>query len=215
MINNALFDIVLLRHAQSNKNLKGVNGGNGESLTLYGQSQASLVCDYILNNINVDGLKIFSSSSVHTQETAHILSKKTGISVETPLSFKPLDLGIAEGINDDELMVLDYKSYVMLQEWRAKRIDIKDLLIPGIESYVKFWERGNSLINHISHSGSSILVCSNSLMILLTHVMLNHNPINTSLYKHIDIKNCGIIAFQTSDYKSFVINKDLTNTIID
>ena len=75
---------------------------------------------------------------------------------------------------------------------------------------MSFWNRGLSLLNELDHNRNSILVCSNSLMILLAHIMLGNNPEITDSYKHIGIDNCGIIAFKTYDYLTYSLNDTLT-----
>ncbi len=208
------YEVVLLRHAQSEKNIKRIHGGQGEALTAFGKKQAVQVSKVIRENIEQKELKVFTSSSIHTQATAIILCKELNLSLEKPLSFTPLDLGVADGLSEDELLIKYPDCYELFRRWRAQEIDIKELIIPQMESYMSFWNRGNTLLSEIKHQGSSVLVCSNSLMILLTHIMMKHHPVKTNLYKHFGIENCGIISFKTLDYKDFVLDEKLTTVVL-
>lgn len=210
MTKDILYDVVLLRHAQSIKNVKKIHGGSGEELTTIGQSQAYETGEIIEIRLNKSNLKVFASTSYHTQATAQIICERLMLPLERPLLFRPLYLGIADGLSEAELKQKSKKCDVLFHKWRDRTIDIKELRIPQMESYIDFWERGLSLIDSIAYEGSSLLVCSNSLMILLTHIMLGNNPSTTDRYRHIDIGNCEMIAFKTTNYKRFTLNRDLT-----
>lgn len=210
---NLPYKIILIRHAESVKNVKKIHGGQGEALTDKGVNQATEIAELISNKIGRESLKIFSSTSYHTNATAKIIAEYLKLKVEQPIYFKPLNLGIADGLSEEELTKNFPEAQKLFEAWRRREIDIKKLKIPEMESYLDFWNRGESIISELPKNCNIILVCSNSLMILLTHFLLKNHPDKTDSYKHISIHNCGIIAFET-DFKNFELDNQFTNVDI-
>lgn len=207
---NSPYKVILIRHAQSIKNIKKIHGGSGEELTACGKAQALNIVNVIKDAMDISTLKIFSSTSYHTQATANIIGEALNIAVEKPLQFRPLNLGIADGLSESELEKVDYRSHQLFAMWRRREIDIKGLKILQMESYMEFWDRGVNLLQSVAFDGSSLMVCSNSLMILLSHIMMNNHPETTDRYRHISINNCDLIVFNTSDYASFELDREMT-----
>lgn len=156
------YKVILIRHAQSIKNIKKIHGGSGEELTACGKVQATDAANEIKDAMDISNLKIFTSTSYHTQATANIIGETLHIAVEKPLQFRPLYLGIADGLSESELEKADYKSYQLFAMWRLREIDIKKLKISQMESYMDFWERGVNLLHSVAFEGNSLMVCSNS-----------------------------------------------------
>jgi len=207
---NLQYKIILLRHAESEKNLKKIHGGQGEALTLLGIEQAKNIAQILERKTDINKLKICTSTSFHTQATAKVISSELNIPVEVPLLFKPLFLGVADGKSEFELAEKYPEIQMLFDSWRKREIDIKKLVIPEMESYMDFWHRGEKLLKQVVSDKDVLMVCSNSLMILLTNFMLGNHPIKTDKYKHITIKNCDMITFLTSDFKKFTLCSDLT-----
>ena len=111
---NTPYEILLLRHAESIKNIKHIHGGLGEELTQLGVEQALRVAQSLID-YGFSNLKIFSSNSYHTLATAQIIGKELDKIIEQPIQFKPLYLGIADGISDEELKILDINSYSLFK----------------------------------------------------------------------------------------------------
>lgn len=210
MMKNLPYKIILMRHAESIKNVKKIHGGHGEELTDKGVNQAEEIAEIIRTQIDYKNLKIFSSTSYHTNATAKIIAERLNLSVEQPIHFKPLNLGIADGLSEEELTRIAPETQKLFEAWRRREIDIKKLKVSGMESYLDFWHRGEEIISSLPNNCNVLLSCSNSLMILLAHLLLQHHPDKTDSYKHISIKNCGIIVFDT-DFKQFELDSKLTN----
>lgn len=202
--------IVLLRHGQSKKNVKGINGGAGESLTALGISQAKEAAKKLMSISSKKDLCIFASTSVHTIETANIIGDALNAPVEKPVDFFRLNLGVVDGLSEKEIEEKYPAVYGNLLLWRKGLIDIKSLSVPGMESYKAFWERGVKLLMDFPKDKNILLVCSNSLMILLAHILLGNDPMTTDKYRHITIPNCGIIAFDKID-NEYSVNHLITN----
>ena len=208
---NTQYRIILLRHAESIKNVKKIHGGQGEELTEKGIKQCHAFSDILRNHIDLSKLRIFASTSFHTRATASIICEDLNISLEKPIDFKPLYLGVADGLSEKELEDKDPIASNLFIKWRKKEIDIKELKVKDMEHYMTFWNRGLNIIENLPHDSNVVLVCSNSLMILLSHIMLNNHPETSNKYRHIDIKNCESLTFFTSDLKNFTVDKSLSN----
>ena len=202
--------IVLLRHAESFKNIKGIHGGKGEALTDLGKKQVVETAKKLSGLFSAENAIIFASTSKHTIETAQILQNQLNLPFETPISFYHLNMGIIDGLSEEEIKTKYPDIQESLDAWRSNTIEIKQLNIPNMEKYDSFWNRGLEFFEQLPKNKNIILVCSNSLMILLTHILLNNNPSTTNRYRHIAIPYCGIIAFDSADDK-YALNKELTN----
>ncbi len=203
--------IILLRHAQSTKNLKDIHGGKGEDLTEKGIEQCHQVAQFFKGNLDLKRLRIFASTSIHTRLTADVICKDLNLVLEKPFDFKPLYLGIADGLSREELNKKDPVSAALLDSWRRKEIEIKQLKVPDMEHYMDFWKRGEALINNLPRDCDSVMVCSNSLFILLANYLMGNHPEDTDKYRHIDIQNCGLFTVVTNDFKIYKIDRTLTN----
>lgn len=208
---NTQYRIILIRHAESVKNLKKIHGGQGEELTEKGIDQCHQIARFFKEKLDLSNTHIFASTSFHTRFTADIICKDLDIPLEKPIDFKPLYLGIADGLSEEELLKVNPKVSELFNSWRRKEIDIKELKIPEMENYMDFWNRGKALIDHLPKDASSIMVCSNSLMILLSNYLMGNHPEKTDKYRHINIKNCELFTFLTSDFINFEIDKEMTN----
>ncbi|MCH5151544.1 MAG: histidine phosphatase family protein [Clostridiales bacterium] len=212
---NTQYKVVLIRHAESDKNIKKIHGGKGEKLTERGVQQTIELSQQLNQCLDCNNLNLITSSSFHTNATAAILAQQLGITVGKPIIFRPLNLGVADGLSEQELTQRYPEVQRLFEKWRAREIDIKQLKVPQMEPYLDFWQRGLDIIANLPKDRDSLLVCSNSLMILLANIMLGNHPVNTDRYKHITIRNCGLIAFDTQDFCSFTLNEQLTTVDID
>ena len=202
--------IILLRHAESEKNMKHIHGGNGEAITQNGELQVKDVAEKLRYQIDLNILKIYASTSFHTRATAKMLANSLKLEVEQPIDFKPLNLGVADGLSEHELSQKYPDVQNLFCKWRKRLIDIKELKVPNMESPLDFWNRGLKILSNLDTNYDSLLVCSNSLMILLCNIMLGNHPTYTDNYKHITIPNCGIIAFDRVN-THYSLDKKLTN----
>lgn len=211
---NLQYKLILLRHAESEKNIKKIHGGSGEKLTKTGIYQAQKVAEKIKVHFNVESFKILASTSFHTRATAEVIANELKINVEKPVDFKPLYLGVADGLSECEMESKYPEQHELFKKWRKREIDIKDLKIQNMEDYMSFWDRGKTFLSKIPKNSNCMLVCSNSLMILLANILKGNHPKTTQNYRHLDIKNCDMIVFQTTDYEMFVVDETLTTVLL-
>lgn len=74
--------VILIRHAESVKNLKKIHGGQGEELTELGVEQAQAIAEFLKSNSLDINLKIYASTSFHTRATAQIIAETLKLPIE-------------------------------------------------------------------------------------------------------------------------------------
>ena len=206
--------IILVRHGESYKNIKKVQGGPGELLTPKGIRQVTAISKKIKSITVSQVVHVYSPDRMHTKNTADIISRHLNTSTELLYSMVPFNLGVLDGLSLEE-MASEYPAmFDLLSKWNRKEIDIKELKIKNIDSYIDYWHRGSNILSEVSRTGDIIMVCTNSIMILLAHKMLNNDPTTTNKYRHIDIPNCGIISFTTSDFLHYTLDERSTTVNI-
>ena len=186
---------ILIRHAQSYKNLNDIHGGNGGSLTPGGIEQAHLLAG-LFDFFTMGNASVFSPENIQCVETAEIIAKKLGQPVKFTKDLKPLNLGVLHGKTNEYAKKNHPEAYKSMQSWRKGEIDIKQLDIPQMENVNDFWARGQKVLKQATDPRTNIIVCTNSLFILLSHIMLGNDPKKGNDYKHIDVDNCDMIAFK-------------------
>ncbi len=204
--------IILIRHAQSEKNLKDIHGGNGEALTELGLHQTELLSQKIKDmGARRDNAVITYAPNVQTYQTADIISKNLNIPIRELPSFKPLNLGVVHGLSNVEVKQNYPEVFELLTKWRNKEIEITDLNIPNMESPILFYERGREILNQIFEKKHNIFISTNSLYILLLNILLGNDCSVGGGYKHFDIQNCGISYFKKKADAQYLLIKELTN----
>ncbi len=203
--------IILIRHAQSLKNIKDIHGGSGESLTSKGRNEvSSLVEKLVKMGVNCDNSVIISAPSIQTKETAEIISKKLNIINFDIPNFKPLFLGVVHGLSN-ELVLREYPDvFRLLSKWRNKELEICDLKIPEMENPVEFYNRGLKILDKLDKGKYNIFIATNSLYILLLNILFGNTCLKGGGYKHFDIPNCGITVFNKKN-GNYELDRHQTN----
>ena len=209
--------IILIRHAESVKNLKDIHGGYGEALTSIGVQQSKEIANKLIDwGIKKDNAVIAFSDSVQTRQTAEIIISSIGMPILEINEFYPINMGVAHGISNAVLKQTYPSVFESLTKWRTKEIEISELLIPEMENPAIFFERGNRILEKLCVGKANILVTTTSLYILLTHILLGHSPRVGGNYRHININNGDIAFFQRIE-NGWIVDKEKTNVsdIID
>lgn len=204
--------IVLVRHAQSVKNIKDIHGGKGETLTEFGKKQASNLADKLLKmGVNCNNAVITAPTNIQTKETERIISEKLGLSEYILSDFRPLYLGIVHGLSNEEVADKYPEIFELLFHWRNKELEICDLLIPQMENIFEFYARGTKVLNQLNKGKYNIFVTTSSLYILLLNILFGNTYLKGGGYKHFDISNCGVTVFDQSIDGKFVLNTENTD----
>lgn len=204
--------IILIRHAQSLKNIKDIHGGDGERLTFVGKEQANHLVD-ILKGIGVqqNNAVIIHSMNIQVKETADILSSKLNIAKHYISDFAPLHLGVVHGLSNEVVAMKYPQEYEALLKWRRREIEICDLAIPEMDNPIDFYNRGLNILSELQEEKYNIFIATNSLYILLLNILLGNTCKKGGGYKHFDIPNCGITMFEKNRDGSYDMNLELSD----
>lgn len=206
--------IILIRHAQSIKNLKDIHGGKGESLTALGKKQASDLADRLLKiGISYENAIIAAPQNIQTKETEEIISEKLNLRRYNISDFRPLYLGVVHGLSNEVVADKYPQIFDLLSRWRNKELEICDLLIPQMENIFEFYNRGKKVLDKINKGKYNIFIATNSLYILLLNILFGNTCIKGGGYKHFDIPNCGLTMFNEIFDGKFIL--DIENTDVE
>ncbi len=185
--------IYLVRHGQTEANLKKIYSGNKTDtpLTLKGRKQAQRAASYFKNKRVT---KIYSSSLGRALETAKAISNITGIEIIIDEKLSEIDFGIYEGLTWKESLQKYPKE---TDEWTKKGLSYK---FPNGESFkdllerIKefFWDKNDEDIIVICHEG-----VIRAAIICICKIDIN------SVWDY-EVKNGSIIYVETN--KNIVVN---------
>ena len=200
---------VFLRHAESEKNIKDITGGKGEPLTEKGIKETDLFINYLSGIVDSKcNIICMTSNTKQTIQTAKLISDYFGVEVLINDAFQPIGLGCLDGLTTDEIKKNHPNYYLILRDWRKKKIDVTKLKIDGIESPIVPWKRVINCLYELEDDTTYFIVCTRSIMVLIYNYVNGNEPFSGS-YCHHDIKNCGKIVF---DYSN---KSGVSNVVID
>ncbi len=197
---------IFIRHAESEKNLRDITGGKGEMLSEHGIKQAEMLLEKLAKyRDQMDEYNIISSDVIQARQTAKkiadFFSKDYSISIE----IAPAGLGIAGGMSSKEIKEKYPDIFDMFNKWRRQEIEACELKIPGMESPEMFWNRIINFIKVLPRDRINIVVCTRSVMVMVANLVRGNTPQPGGKYKHVNIENCDIIAFELNKDDSFLL----------
>lgn len=203
--------ILFVRHGESLKNIQGIHGGSGQCLTEKGilecNSVISKIQTYELNNKRTI---IIGHNSKQVVETMNIFS----LILNCPSIFDErihgIHLGVANGVSRKDLKILFPNDALMLDQWRARKISIKDLKVTNMEVVDDFYYRINDFIHSCKKNkdfNTFIVVCTTSIMIMIINIIALGANFNFKSYYHYNVN--------TGDYVFANIKTDLTIELIE
>lgn len=161
-----MLNIYLLRHGQTEQNLKGFYYGSLDiDITNKGIKQIEYIKDKV-KDINFD--KIYVSNMKRAMSSAGIILKNKDVPCIRDKRLNEMNLGIFEGKGYEDIQ----KEYpVEFKKWSD---DWKNYAPPQGESYVDFYERVKEFFQEIlKHEDENILLVTHGGVIrsILTYVM--------------------------------------------
>ncbi|QMV40052.1 histidine phosphatase family protein [Cohnella cholangitidis] len=153
--------IFITRHGQTEWNVqKRFQGHNDSPLTELGVKQAMWLGES-LQEQKID--QIYSSSSERAIRTAEVIKGRRGIPIEVCEAFREIDLGVWEGITQEEA-----KSMFELQ-FHNFWSDPGAFHVENSETFGQVSERAINKLNHIVNDnfGKSILVVTHTVVLKL------------------------------------------------
>lgn len=178
---NIILRVLLVRHTETEANIRGVYGGNKEyKLSLKGLEDIDTVVKEIL--LRYDGilnkdLMVYTSTLSRCRELANAIQKSIGAKIKEDNRLIEFNFGIFDGFTSNELMDKYKKEY---ENWGK---DYKNYVIPKGESLFQCDERVKSFVNEI--------IKKNEDTIIVTH---------GGIIKHIIIK---LLNLTLDDYWKF------------
>lgn len=129
--------IITIRHGESYKNIKNIDGGLGEKLTPTGTQQVTLAAGLlkkVLDTLPAKKVKIFRSCN-RTQilQTAEILGDVLGVEPQRDERFAPIRLGVFSGMSRAKQLELYPTSARQMDEWVEGTRDIMDVHVEGMQ----------------------------------------------------------------------------------
>lgn len=208
--------IILIRHGESKKNIDKIINGEGD-LTEDGKARilikAQDIKEYLdRHNITNDEVKIYGQDKKQVTQSIRIFSEFfPEAKCVYDDNLRPTKMGVLFEKSEDQLNVNASKSYKSLIKWRNKEISAAEICIDGMEDKESYWSRAEKVYDEIEDNTCSIVVCTTSVAILLTHYILG-NDVDSDNYKCFDVPLGGIIHFINNFNMYELCNKDhLTN----
>jgi broad specificity phosphatase PhoE len=202
-------EIYLIRHGETDFNLKKIVQGRGvnTSLNATGQQQAEAFFNYY-KNIDFDA--VYHSALQRTKQTVQNFID-LGIPTFEEESLDEINWGIYEGIEHQPEMHERYLS--IIEMWRQGDLAIK---IDGGESAQDLWDRQKPFVEWVkTASFNKILVCSHGRSIRALLCAMTKTPLelmddfshsNTCLYKLVhENDEFKIVSFNNIDHLENVL----------
>lgn len=193
--------IIALRHAESIKNLEGIYGGSGKTLTENGLIQIELANERLqekYNLLNEKLLKIYSSCKrVHVITTCQKIANYFGIDeVLFDERYSPIKLGVFDGLSKEEQNVQFPEAVEALKKWNQGIGDINDFVIEGLELASSHSQRIISFLNSLEDDIMYILIGTRSDISAIKNVILGNNPDVYMQYKYYETDYLSGIYFE-------------------
>lgn len=194
--------LVVLRHGEARKNVEDRHGGQGTPLTGAGREQ----CEVAASQLRDRGLlpdSIFFGPQVQVEETARIVGQHLGTPTRVASELRPFCLGCLDGLSRNEATERFPAAASRLDAWRAGQLELGDLQLPGADDAFEFFGRGALFLEQRweRNEGTTLVVTSRSVMILLISVCLGRTPHRGGGYREIMIAPCEFCVFESDGAK--------------
>lgn len=203
---------IFVRHAESEKNIHDITGGNGAQLTDEGRRQATALSLALLDVIKGEDVDIISSNTIQTIQTAKLISNALKRHYWVTDRLKPAGMGVIDGLTKKEVQKKYPQLAEQMEKWRNCELEAIELKIPEMEAPIDFWNRIIDYIKEINNGKIKVIVSTRSIMVLIHNLVSGNLPISGGGYKHITIGNCDTIAFSSdADFLNIQLIKEITS----
>ncbi len=186
--------IILMRHAQAEKNQDIRYGGSGSPLLI--EAYPSL--DRVIQLLKSFGIKkIISAPRLQCEQTAEYVASILAVEYYVDPLITPIYLGVIDGLSEQEISNNYPKVATIFKSWQNGEIDISNLKIPGIESPEVYCRKATSFLKRIIDARDSILViATRSVLVCLGNLLLGNTPLPGGNYKEIIWRNNELMVFE-------------------
>lgn len=198
--------IITLRHGESYKNIKNIDGGKGESLTETGVSQveaSAKLIKHLLQNFPRKNIKIFRSCDrTQITETAQILSNELGVNNQRDNRFAPIRLGVFSGMSKSKQYELYPTAAKEMDEWSNGERDIMDVHVEGMQDAR---EHVNNIIDFIKSFGKDdvvILVGTRSDISAVKNIERGNHPAKKDTFRFFPTDFAEVQMYSVSNNES-------------
>jgi broad specificity phosphatase PhoE len=189
--------ILLIRHAESLKNLRDEHGGEGDSLSEEGIKQCNKISAFLCKEkLKQKNTTLFYSSNPQVVETVDIINKKNHYKHICDNKLNGIDLGVLAGLSRDEALKKFPSPAKRLEKWRQGKLKIDKLNIPKGEDAINFYRRIKSFIEDrivVCITSNIIIIGTQSTLIMFLNFFILGKSFNFSKYKNYNF-DCGSVT---------------------
>lgn len=182
--------VIACRHGEAYKNLKNIYGGAGSGLTENGKMQVEKMARDILKVDNFVHLPVHiykSCDRIHVDESAQIIGRRLGVSeIKTDPEFKPIRLGVFDGMSREKQLQLYPEACEAHQKWEKGLIDIteSERLIEGAQPALEYYNQLKGFIDSLPDGGLYVLLGTRSDMACISNIFKGQTPAEHMKYKY-------------------------------
>ena len=167
--------ILLVRHAEAQKNLEDRHGGGGTPLTKKGVKQCAAIAQYILDEYApLERCLLVGHAVPQVKECVEFLSNTLHISLIWDERLRGIDLGVLAGLSREEAAKRWPEAARRLDLWRRGQWRIDRLEIPNAEPINEFRHRVEEMLTEwlkMQDVNLLIVVSTRSTLIMLVNLI--------------------------------------------
>jgi broad specificity phosphatase PhoE len=179
----------LARHAEAFKNVAQSHGGPGTALTPLGHQQA----EQLAREAKGLGLtQVLAVRRTQCIETAEVVGSMLSLPVTISDDLHPYHLGIAEGVSQEQLMLIAPDVAARIRAWRDGEIEVNRLDIPGGDDPYIYYSHGLAFLDKLHRFDCSLLVATRSVLVLLWNIFAGNHPRPGGGYREVPWQNAEL-----------------------
>ena len=196
--------VVLLRHGEAEKNLSRLHGGPGTGITKGGQLEIQALCKRMPAMWGTPQT-VVCMNKPQCVESANIISAHFSIACQI-VEIAPFNLGVLDGLSEDEASRQHPRAANRMQDWREGRIEVSELRLPGSTNPTEFFARMKGLsVDLQRRNGVVVFLATRSVLVGMASYFLGRHPRPGGGYREIPWSNCGWALFREETAERFVL----------
>lgn len=191
--------LILIRHAESVKNVERRQGGSGAALTAHGEAQCEALVRFLEHEGLLKEVCVVTHRRPQTLATAECITGESSLPLCLDERLRGISLGVLEGLPEDDARHLHPESAWRLSLWNKGKLCITRLNIPGAEDAFSFRNRVlegyRDTVLPLFRLGNTICVLTRSVLILLYHVLTLGPEFSFQEYRPLRFRNASLTMF--------------------